>query len=95
MPEIGHCTPDLAGARKVAAATGRPLLIWVGGCDGWHDKLPDCIHARADEYGGSKVERVIVPTPTGAVYWEKKDLPLLTPQNFRDAIQGKLFAPVR
>jgi hypothetical protein len=93
---LAGCIRDVVAAEILARKLKRPLLIWVGtGCDGWHDKLPECVHARVPTYEMDSTPRVLVPTPTGKrLYWLKSDLDNgnVEPRDIRNVISGRLGA---
>lgn len=96
--ELLHaCTKDVVAAEILAKKLNRPLILWVGGCSGWHSKLPECVHAQVPSYDGDATPRVLVPYgSTGRrLYWLKSDLAAgkVDAQMIRDVISGKLGAP--
>jgi hypothetical protein len=87
------CMGDMALAATIAAKEGKPLLIWVGGCDGaaaLRNGLPDCVHCHTSAYNGDATPRLIVPSPIGPRYWTRPELPGVTPQMVRDLVQGNV-----
>lgn len=66
-----------------------PTLIWVD-CEPWRALLPEYSHTWVASYDGDATPRVIVPTPTGRVYWLASDLGQIRVIDFRAAVAGKL-----
>lgn len=67
-----NCLKDLAAARKLASESGKPLLVWVGGCGGKCVKdFRDCIHAQVPAWNGDTTPKLIVPKGSWDYWWPK------------------------
>jgi hypothetical protein len=57
----GRCREDYLAALAECRHTGKPLLLFVGGCGGLAKDLPvDWLHVRTDDYAGDASPRLLV-----------------------------------
>lgn len=60
------CLTDLAEAKRIAATTHKPLLVWVGGCDIPAREALDksglqAVHCHTADWCGNATPRLIIP----------------------------------
>jgi hypothetical protein len=93
------CMTDIAQATARARAEGRPLCVWIGGCEKHtplRQALAECVHCHVASFNGSAVPRLVVPypeSPTGWAAYLRDTLGQVTADDVRQTIHARPSPP--